>query len=178
VRHISRLVATSIIVCLHTQGIDVCGQGGEVPSSRQEFGKAKPLKFELTDLTKTKYKLKELNGKVILVDCWATWCKPCQKSLPELLEIKEKYSDKIVILGISLDRSLDTLKKYLQQDDVGRGLTYPIIFGPHLGKPFDDINVLPTTFLIDKEGYLRCRYLGYTPRIELETDIDKLLAEN
>ncbi|PYT02858.1 MAG: hypothetical protein DMF60_20105 [Acidobacteria bacterium] len=175
---ISKSVVTSIILCLCTQYGEVHGQLGDAPSSRQEFPKDKVLRFEFIDITKTKYKSKELSGKVIVIDCWATWCKPCQKGLPELSEMKKKYHDKIVILGISFDKSLETVKNYLQDDDVGRGINYPIVFGPHLAKFWDDVSVLPTTFLIDKEGHMRCRYRGYTPRIQLETDVNKLLAEN
>jgi thiol-disulfide isomerase/thioredoxin len=172
------MVVTSIILCLYTQGTYVRGQLGEISSSRKEFGKEKVLSLEFSDITKTKYKLKELYGKVILIDCWATWCNPCQKSLPELSEMKAKYHDKILILGISFDKSLEAVKNYLQHNDVGRGINYPIVFGRRLAKPLDDVSVLPTTFLIDKEGYLRCRYTGYAPRIQLETDVDNLLAEN
>jgi thiol-disulfide isomerase/thioredoxin len=163
---------------VYTQDVDVRGQLADAPSSRQEFRKEKVLRFEFIDITKTKYKSKELSGKVIVIDCWATWCKPCQKGLPELSEMKKKYHDKIVILGISFDKSLETVKNYLQDDDIGRGINYPIVFGPRLAKFWDDVSVLPTTFLIDKEGYLRCRYRGYTPQIQIETDINKLLAED
>lgn len=177
-RHIVRILVTSTILCLCTQDIDVRGQLGDAPSSRQEYRKEKVLRFEFIDITRTKYKSKEFGGKVIVIDCWATWCKPCQKGLPELSEMKRKYHDKIVILGISFDNSLETVKNYLQDDDVGRGINYPIIFGPHLAKFWDDVSVLPTTFLIDKEGHLRCRYRGYTSPVQFETDINKLLAEN
>jgi thiol-disulfide isomerase/thioredoxin len=178
VRYISKALVMSVILCLYAQEIEVCGQLGEVPSTREEFGKANALRFEFTDITKTKYKLKELSGKVVLLDCWATWCKPCQKSLPELADIKTKYNEKVVILGISFDKSLDAVKKYLQNTDVGRSINYPIVFRPHLSEPLNEVTVLPTSFLIDKEGYLRCRYGGYAPRVQLETDIEKLLAEN
>lgn len=177
-RHIAKLLVMSTILCLCTQDIDVRGQLGDVQSSRLEFGKKKVLTFEFTDITKTKYKSKEFSGKVILIDCWATWCTPCRKGMPELSEMKKKYHDKLMILGIAFDKSLETVKKYLQDDDVGRGIDYPIVFGPHLAKFWDDVSVLPTTFLIDKEGRLRCRYRGYTPPVQFETDINKLLAEN
>jgi cytochrome c biogenesis protein CcmG/thiol:disulfide interchange protein DsbE len=178
VRHLTKIVMISIVLCLYTQDADVRGQLDDAPSSRQEFAKPKSLRFEFIDITKTKQISKDFSGKVIVIDCWATWCKPCQKSLPELSEMKKKFRDKIVILGISFDKSLETVKAYLQDDDIGRGVNYPIVFGPHLARFWDDVSVLPTIFLIDKSGRLRCRYRGYTPQIQLETDINKLLAEN
>jgi len=176
VTYTPKALLASVILCL-PQVIGVCGQLGEDPSSRQEFRKDKVLRFEFVDITKTRYKSKEWNGKVIVVDCWASWCKPCQKALPELSKIKQKYQGRVAVLGIAFDESLETVKTYLQEDDVGRGVDYPIVFGPHLAKFWDDVKVLPTIFLIDKEGHMRCRYRGYTPAIQLETDIDKLLAE-
>ena len=175
-KYVARIVVMSIILCLCAQDVSVRGQLGDVPSSREEFGKEKVLRFEFIDITKTRHKSKELGGKVIVIDCWATWCKPCQQGLPELSEMKRKYNDKIVILGIAFDKSLETVKNYLRDEDVGRGINYPIVFAGHLSRFWDDVRVLPTTFLIDKEGHLRCRYRGYTPQIQLEADINKLLA--
>ena len=174
----SKVLLVSIFLCLHTQINDVHGQRSDDLSSREEFAKPKVLRFEFTDIARTRHTSKDMSGKVIVIDCWASWCMPCQKALPELSAIKHKYRDRVAILGISFDESVETLKNYLEDDDVGKGVDYPIVFGPHLAKFWDDVKVLPTIFLVDKGGHLRCRYRGYTPSPQLEKDIDKLLAEN
>lgn len=138
----------------------------------------KAPQFEYVDIKKNKHSRASLEGKVVLIDCWATWCGPCKKSIPELAKLKDKYGDKIAILGLAYDSDQKDIEKFLKKNDVGRAINYPVVFGTPQPQYFGDITVLPTMYIVDKKGIVREEHNGYTPQAELEQTIEKLLAEN
>lgn len=135
--------------------------------------------FSFVDITGKQLSLAALKGKVILVDQWATWCGPCKKEIPAFAELQKKYADKVVIIGISYDDDQSTLDAFLRKDQVGQKINYPIVFGSNLKQqPFGHPEALPTLFVIDKRGSVRKEHVGYMPSDELNTLVEKLLAEN
>lgn len=102
---------------------------------------------------------KELLGKVVVVDFWATWCPPCVYKVPGYVKLQEAYRDRgVVIVGISADGNLEQLKRFLEQ----RGVNYPIaLIDEPLAELFGEREMmLPTTYLIDREGRIRHRQVG------------------
>jgi thiol-disulfide isomerase/thioredoxin len=153
------------------------GQLGDVPSFHHEYAKERKIKYQFVDLNNKKYKADNLKGKIVIIDCWATWCKPCQKGIPELINIKDKYGEKVELIGISFDKSLEIVNNYLKNNKVGMLIKYPIILGADNANQFYDVSVLPTTFILDKDGYLRYQYVGYTQQEMIESHLNKLLTE-
>ena len=107
--------------------------------------------FTLTDLDGTKWNLKSLRGKVVLVNFWATWCPPCRKELPDLQTLYNRFKDQgFVILGIS-DEEGPTVKSFLAD----KKLTYPIMLDP--GRKVNElfqVNAIPKSFVYDRNGKL------------------------
>jgi thiol-disulfide isomerase/thioredoxin len=89
-------------------------------------------------------------GKVVLVNFWATWCPPCREEIPELLELKKEYKDRLEIVGISEDDDPpESVLKFARQ----KGMTYPIVMATaELIDSYGGVPALPTTFLIDTQG--------------------------
>lgn len=116
-----------------------------------------------------------LRGKVVLVDFWATWCGPCVAELPNVLAAYEKYHAKgFEIVGISLDRSDEALRKFVAE----KKMTWPQYFD---GKGWDSklgrqygITSIPATYLLDREGKIVARDLRGEA---LEAELAKLLGE-
>ncbi|MGC2112227.1 MAG: TlpA disulfide reductase family protein, partial [Candidatus Korobacteraceae bacterium] len=82
--------------------------------------------FTLTDLQGKSWTLKDLHGKVVLVNFWATWCPPCQKEMPDLEALSKRFADQgFVILAIS-DEEADKVKPFIAE----RKITYPILLDP------------------------------------------------
>lgn len=135
--------------------------------------------FSFSDITGKQLSLASLKGKVVLIDQWATWCGPCKKEIPSFAELQKKYTDKVVIIGISYDDDQSTLDTFLRKDQVGQKINYPIVFGSNLKQqPFGQPEALPTLFVIDKKGSIRKEHVGFLPAAELNTLVEKLLAEN
>jgi len=107
--------------------------------------------FTLNDLQGKSWTLKALQGKVVLVNFWATWCPPCRKEMPDLDVLYRRFKDQgLVILSIS-DEEADKVKSYLAEKPV----TYPILLDP--GRKVNDlfrINGIPKSFVYDRNGKL------------------------
>lgn len=117
-------------------------------------------------------------GKILLVNFWATWCAPCVKEMPELSELqKEVQSKGVQIVGIGID-SPSNIKEFLQKYEI----SYPIMVagmeGTDLSRQLGNKSgALPFTLLIDRNGKVAKTYLGRLKMEELHTDITKLSSE-
>ena len=124
-------------------------------------------------------KLSDLKGKVVILDFWATWCPPCRKGIPDLIEIKKEYKDKDVeIVGISLDAitrggaTVGDVVPFMKSYKIN----YPIVRGDqNIVFSFGNINSIPTTFVLDKEGKVISKYSGLVPKETLVKDIKSVL---
>jgi peroxiredoxin len=105
--------------------------------------------FTLTDLNGKPWTLRELRGKVVMVNFWATWCPPCRKEMPDLETLYQRFGPQgLVILGIS-DEDSATVSPFVAQQKV----TYPILLDP--GRKVNDlfqIEGIPKTFIYSREG--------------------------
>jgi len=121
--------------------------------------------------------LKELKGKVVVLNFWFTTCSPCLAEIPELNQLVDTFKDKeVIFIAISLD-SKETLAKFLDK----RPFSYHII--PLYTKIIADYQVFsfPTHVIIDKNGNVRHTHVGATEREmygPLKNEIDKLLSSD
>jgi peroxiredoxin len=105
--------------------------------------------FTLNDLNGKPWTLRDLRGKVVLLNFWATWCPPCRKEMPDLESLYQRFAPQgFVILGIS-DEEAPVVQKFIVQ----QGITYPILLDPgrKLNKRFQ-IEGIPKTFVYDRDG--------------------------
>lgn len=117
-------------------------------------GKVAPDFEELMVDRKTKMKLSDLKGKVVLLDFWASWCGPCRRENPNVVNVYNKYKDKgFTVMNVSLDDNLESWKRAIEQD----GLVWPNHvsdlkkWNSAIGKIYQ-VSSIPFTVLIDKEG--------------------------
>jgi len=129
--------------------------------------------FTLADLDGNWVSLSELKGKVVLLNFWGTWCGPCRREIPAFIKLTEKYKkDGLEIVGITLTSgSPENIQSFSDK----WGINYTLLtdiegnetqvvtakYGQATGQR---ITGIPTTFIIDREGYIRQRYVG--PRSE------------
>jgi len=108
--------------------------------------------FTLTDLTGKQWTLKNLSGKVVLVNFWATWCPPCRKEMPDLDVLYKRFKDQgLVILAIS-DEEADLVKRFIATE---QKVGYPVLLDP--GRKVHElfrVEGIPKTFIFDRQGKL------------------------
>lgn len=123
--------------------------------------------FSLSDLYDTMTTLEQYRGRVVVVDFWATWCPPCKMSIPELVKLQEKYRDKgLVVLGISLDDPGRASDEYLRAFKEKYNINYTILrFNRQVLVDYFafDTPAIPTMFIIDREGKIRGKFVGFRP---------------
>ncbi|MCX7875049.1 MAG: TlpA family protein disulfide reductase [Melioribacteraceae bacterium] len=143
-----------------------------IPSPIQSSSMAPDFELPTTD-GKT-LKLSNLKGKVVILDFWATWCPPCRKGIPDLIELKNKYGNKgVEIIGISVDTQTKSevvpfIKNY--------GINYPVVyFNQKVIMDYGGIEAIPTSFIVDKKGKIIASYQGLQPISVYENHIKKLL---
>jgi len=128
-----------------------------------------------TTITGEKIDLASLKGKIVLIDFWATWCKPCIKSMPDLDALMKDSGGKVVVLGVSVDTGDDReakVKKFIAK----RPVAYPIMLDAVENGLWErmKVKVLPTLYLIDAEGKIASRYTGAVDMAAVKRDIERI----
>jgi DsbE subfamily thiol:disulfide oxidoreductase len=134
----------------------------------------KAPEWELKDTEGKVVKSSDFAGKVVILDFWATWCPPCKAEIPGFIELQKKYGDKgLVVVGVSLDeQGPAVVKPFMQQF----GMNYPVVMGDEkITQDFGGVAAIPTTFIIDKNGNIAAKHVGYAPKETFEKEITPLL---
>lgn len=132
--------------------------------------------FTLEDIHGGTVKLEDLRGKVVLLNFFATWCGPCRQEVPEFIRVYEKLKDKgFEIIAVGLDAGGEQVLRAFARD---HRIPYPILPGTrNLVLDYGGIGSIPTTFLIDHEGRVVDRFIGWRPAARLEQSIGALLRQ-
>ncbi len=157
-------------MCLMAIGLNACATMGSVPVNLPDIA--------LETSNDTSFDRSSLRGHVVLVDFWATWCKPCQFALPEYEKLHDEYSKAgLKVVAISVDHDKTALRRYLRKTPV----SFPVLRDPK-GRFAEVMGVLtmPTTFLVDRSGKIRAFFPGFSTQMmkRLKSRLQELLAEN
>ncbi len=129
------------------------------PAIAEDAGKAIPAPaFDATDLEGNPIRLSQYKGKVVVLNFWGTWCKPCHKETPDLVAIQQQFESKgLIVIGAAMDQgNQDGIKAFAKKYFVN----YPIISATSALNHDYGVIVAPTTFIIDKTGKLVYRHVG------------------
>lgn len=130
--------------------------------------------WQLQDLEGKSVRLSDFKGKVVVLNFWATWCPPCRREIPDFVALQKQYADKgLVIIGVSLDEGgAAVVKPFVKK----MGINYPVVMGDQKTMAaYGGIQVVPTTFIIDKTGKLAAQHEGGADRATFEAEIKPLL---
>jgi cytochrome c-type biogenesis protein len=146
------------------------------PATPPPQAKGEPLPdVEFQTLEGKPFRLKELQGQVVLLNFWATYCIPCREEIPALNSLQQELAAQgLKIVGASLDDSADGVNSY--QKDVAK-FDYQVLLGGSDAKVQFAQSVLPTTYLIDRQGMIRQKIIGPRDKAGWEAVIKPLLAE-
>jgi peroxiredoxin len=131
--------------------------------------------WTLRNLEGKPVKLSDFKGKVVLLNFWATWCPPCRAEIPELMSLQKQYAPQgLVVLGVSMDEGgVASVARFVKSKEIN----YPIVMGTaELAEAYGGVEVLPTTFVIDRTGRIVDGREGATDRAGFEEKIKPLFA--
>ncbi len=130
--------------------------------------------FALQDYDGNIVKLSDYQGKVVILDFWATWCGPCRMEIPGYVKLYEKYKKHgLAIIGVSLDRGgWNPVRSFMEEYKIN----YPIVLGDRqIVMSYGGINSIPTTFIINRSGEVVAYKIGYRPIDFFEQTLSELL---
>ena len=119
----------------------------------------------------------DLNGKILLIDFWASWCRPCKDAFPVLNQIQKEYIEKgVLVVGINVDRDKKLMTRFLKKNscdflvlhDMSKDLVSKM-----------DIKTFPTSFIVDSNGTIQSFHAGFnknTTKKKYIKVIDKLIS--
>jgi thiol-disulfide isomerase/thioredoxin len=136
-------------------------------------GGATAADFTLQDLSGKNVTLSDMKGKVVLLEFWATWCPPCRASIPGIERLYESYKDKgVVVLAVSMDDGgWDTVQSFVKE----YGIKYTVLKGNDDVAVKYQVRSIPMLLVLDKEGKISKRYLGFGSDEDVERDIKSIL---
>jgi len=165
-------------------GFIACGGGSSSPkpaSAQGESAAAAQVSFSPAPDFTLKHvnsgvgiSLASLRGKVVILDFWATWCPPCIKGIPEFSELYLKYKDQgLDVVGISVDRAgPSVVKKFVEKNKVPYAIA---MANMDVVDAYEVYTGIPTTIVIDRNGRIVEKVIGYRPKSFFENHVKNLL---
>ena len=170
------VLLTAFALLLSLSGGALAAEEQTVRAILQPVSDRKPApEFLLRDSSGKSISLKQLRGKVVLLDFWATWCTGCKKEIPWFSEFQKTFGSKhFAVVGVSMDDGGWTvIKPFLAHTQ----LSYRILLGDEVTAKRYGIDSLPDAFLLDRQGKIAAAYTtGMVDRDNLVTNIQALLA--
>lgn len=135
-------------------------------------------RFQLENLDGDTVALADYRANVVLVDIWATWCAPCQRSMPFYRQLYEKHADDgFVVLAVSVDEDRDAVAEFRRKHE----LPFPVLLDDERDTAAEfSPPTMPTAYLIDTDGVVRHRHVGFSDddREKIEQKVNELLDDS
>ena len=132
--------------------------------------------FNLPDVSGNQHSISEWQGKILVINFWATWCPPCRKEIPEFMALQEQYAAKgLQFIGIAIDDQ-EPVEEYLATTKIN----YPILIGGVTGIALahqlgNSIDAVPFTLVVNRQGQIIHRHPGEFSREQIMEIITPLL---
>ena len=131
--------------------------------------------FELKDLQGKSVRLSDYQGKVVLLNFWATWCPPCKEEMPWFVDLQQRYGAQgLQVIGIAMD---DADRKAIDSFAQKMGVNYPVLMGKEsVADAYGNVQFLPDTYYIGRDGKILRHVQGLIDRKSIEDEVKKALS--
>jgi cytochrome c biogenesis protein CcmG/thiol:disulfide interchange protein DsbE len=149
---------------------------GSAASLLKEADRQHAPSFELQDAQGHTVRMSDLDGRVVVINFWATWCVPCKEEIPWLVDFENRYKDQgFTVVGVSLDeKGWDVVKPYAEK----MGMNYPIVIGDaRTAYKYGQVKSLPVTFVVDRDRRVAAIHFGLINKKKVDQEIRDLLQQ-
>jgi thiol-disulfide isomerase/thioredoxin len=150
----------------------------DIPKVIRFASKPEPMPpFLVNDVEGRVMSTAEWRGKVVIVNFWATWCPPCRDEIPEMIDLANRYKDRLQIIGISEDD--DATPEEVRDFAREQKINYPIVMGSNgISREYGGVPALPTSFIVNTDGRVVVKHVGLYPSEVYDREIRALLGEH
>jgi cytochrome c biogenesis protein CcmG/thiol:disulfide interchange protein DsbE len=163
---------TPVIAAAEAESAPLAVDANYAVRTKRRADAVKAIDFTLPDLKGGKVALTDYKSRVIILDFWATWCPPCRAEIPDFIALSKEYSSKnFVMIGAAVDDP-NKVGNFVKSNNIN----YTICIADQAtAGNYGGIRGIPTTFVIDREGYIVRQYVGFRPKEVFEQDIKDLM---
>lgn len=134
---------------------------------------------DMSDVSGQPIRLQDLQGKVVIVDIWGTWCGPCRRVIPHLVKLQNKHAQKLQVIGLCNERTQDvgaaTTKLTAAMNEFG--INYPCaLIDDNTVRAIPNFSGYPTMLFIDRTGKIRMATVGVKPEAYWDALVEELMA--
>jgi thiol-disulfide isomerase/thioredoxin len=159
------------VFCALTLALALCAPIAASADMPLGVGKPAPL-IDLETLSGTKISLSSFKGKPVYVNFFASWCQPCKQELPFIVKQYPSLKSRVVFLGVDELEATAQVGPFAKQ----MGIVYPIVIDPGGVGAAYQIDTLPKSIFIDRQGIVRAIVRGFIPPAVFKTDMDLITA--
>jgi thiol-disulfide isomerase/thioredoxin len=176
-----RPLLPALVLLLATAGYAPSAAGSEAGPDGWEEPSTDAEAFEVEDVEGRALRSEDLAGRIVIIDFWATWCSPCLRELPELVEYHQRLEGRedVALLSFNVTDERADLETFLEE----RQVPFRVFLGDDLIGPYELV-AFPTKLVIDmrkagpgRTGVVRFRREGYTPTASIEARVEELLEQ-
>ena len=148
-----------------------------VGCSKKQIDYGTASEFTLPGIEGNQVSLSDFKGKIVMLNFWATWCPGCVEEIPYFIELYHEYKDQgFEMVGVSRDKGgAAVVKPFAEKKNVNYTM---LLDDKNVAGKYGTKGILPTTFLIDRTGQIRQKYVGARSKALFEKDIKALLTES
>jgi peroxiredoxin len=175
---------SGIVLALVLATTSAPGQQGAHAAVVPQASRLAAPAFQLADSSATNKQVTDYHGKVVLLNFWATECGGCKIEIPWLIELESAHkNDSFTIVGVSMDtsyegsKSADEAWSKVKPFVLDHKLNYPVLMGDASLIASYKLAAVPASYLIDKQGRIAATYSGLIDKSDVDSNINKLLAE-
>jgi peroxiredoxin len=129
--------------------------------------------FELNNLANEAIRLSNLQGKIVVINFWATWCEPCKVEMPFFEQLYGSSKNQLEILAVNFDEPPQQVKQFSEEFQ----LSFPVLLDPGGNvQELYRVRGYPTTFILDEEGIVRFHHIGLITEGQLLHYLDEMGA--
>ncbi len=133
--------------------------------------------FELTGQEGQPIRLSDYDGRIVVLNLWATWCPPCRDEVPALIRLQEEYGEAgVQVIGVSLDEN--GARQAVADFAESFGINYPVpVDDGTVQQEYGPLSVIPTTYFLDRNRHIRFYAPGYLDYEQMEETVRDLLSD-